>query len=315
MKNQNFKIHLALAFDENYITPFYVLLTSIFINNKGNKVVIHAIATGVSDQDKSKISDVVDMNNAIINFYEIDNSFNIEDLNTTYLKSTGWTVAAYYRLFFPLLIDTDIDQLLYLDTDVVILGDLKELYQININPYAVGAVPDIAMFRNNDPRIVKLDVNKEDYFNSGVLLINTKQWKDQMIMEKTVTFIKENEELLKFPDQDALNHILRKNYYKLSNRYNFTWDDISIELSKKQILKSNITILHYTGIKPWKFLNPNRLRSFYYYYLKKSPLSNQKKYVDYHLTKTSLIKFIKIRILEFYLDQTWLRNIWKRFRK
>ncbi|MGI4750512.1 MAG: glycosyltransferase family 8 protein [Janthinobacterium lividum] len=313
MENQTHKIHIALAFDENFLTPFYALLTSIFINNEKNNVVIHAIATGVTNQEKNKIIDFVNSHNGEINFYEIDSSYNLEELNTPYLRSTGWTVATYYRLFFPFLIDPNIKQLLYIDTDVIVLGDLAELYQIDITPYAVGAVPDIAMFRNDDPRIVPLGVKKEDYFNAGILIINTENWKSQNIFEKTFSFIKENEELVKFPDQDALNHVLNDNYYKLSNRYNFTWDDISIELSKKEILKSNIIILHYTGIKPWKFLNPNRLRSFYYYYLKKSPHSNQKKYVDFKLNRTILKQFIKIRIIEFYLNHNWIRKIRKKF--
>ncbi|RYX87124.1 glycosyltransferase family 8 protein [bacterium] len=310
MEKKNLKIHLALAFDENYITPFYVLLTSIFTNNQKNNLVIHTIATGVTELEKNKISDYVHENNAEINYYELDSSFKVEELDTPYLKSTGWTVAAYYRLYFPFLIDLNINQLLYLDTDTIVLGDLQEIYKTNINPFAAGATPDRAMFRNNDPRIIALGVNKEDYFNSGVLLINIRQWKEQMITEKTVDFIKENEELVKFPDQDALNHVLNNNYYKLSNRYNFTWDDIPVELPKKEILKSNITILHYTGIKPWKFLNPNRLRSFYYYYLKKSPHPDKNKYVDYQPTKSNLIKFLKIRFTEYYLDRMWLRKIW-----
>ena len=32
--NQNNNIHLGIAIDQNYITFFYVLLTSVFSNNK-----------------------------------------------------------------------------------------------------------------------------------------------------------------------------------------------------------------------------------------------------------------------------------------
>jgi lipopolysaccharide biosynthesis glycosyltransferase len=49
MMEKKRNIHIAIAFDNNYIKPFYVLLTSIFLNNnKGIKVTVGEII-GVSD--------------------------------------------------------------------------------------------------------------------------------------------------------------------------------------------------------------------------------------------------------------------------
>jgi lipopolysaccharide biosynthesis glycosyltransferase len=315
MKELQIKIHLALAFDENFIIPLNVLLTSIFDNNSHNKnIIIHAIATGIDNQEKNKIKEYVNLNKGEIYFYEIDKSYNLDKLDTPYLRSTGWTVATYYRLFFPFLVPDNVKKLLYVDTDTVVLRSLESLYTTDISPFPVGAAPDIAMLRNNDPRLIDLGVEKENYFNAGVLLIDTDQWKQQKILERTLKYILENETVVKFPDQDALNHVLINNYYRLSNLYNFCWDDISIHLPKKEILKNEITILHYTGIKPWKGLNANRLRSFYYDYLKKSPYKNTKKYIDFKWEKSYIFKFIKIRILEFYLDHPLLRRAWNKIK-
>lgn len=314
MKNPNSEIHLALSFDEIYLTPFYVLLTSIFFNNKGSNIIVHAIATGIDDLEKKKILEYVKLNQGEIHFYDIDKFYEIEFLNTPYLKSTDLTIATFYRLYFPFLFPENIKKLLYIDVDTVVIDRLESFYETNISPFPAGAAQDIAMFRNNDPILLKVGVEKENYFNAGVLLIDVEQWKKQKVSERALQFITDNLDILKYPDQDALNHVLKDNYYKFSNLYNFCWDDISIDLPKKEILKNKIVIIHYTAIKPWKALNYNRLRSYYYYYLKKSPHANRKKYTDFKWTKSCIKEFIKIRIREFYLDHTWIRNIWKKIK-
>ena len=52
-------IHVGLAFDHNYLTPFFVVLTSILANNKESEFHIHAIATGVNAEDIRKIENFV----------------------------------------------------------------------------------------------------------------------------------------------------------------------------------------------------------------------------------------------------------------
>lgn len=311
MKDQNTPVHIALTFDQNYLVPFYVLVTSIFLNNKKNKIVLHTIATGVNEIEIKKILEFVKSNGGKIYFYSIDESFRIDNLNTPYLNSTHFTVAIFYRLFFPFLISENIDSLLYIDTDTIVLGDLHTLYSTNLNAFPVGVAIDTGMRRYNDPLLQKIGVDKDKYFNSGVLLINLKEWKKQKISENTLQFTLENQHVLKYPDQDALNYVLKDNYYKLSNSYNFTWNDISEDIPKKEILKQQIVILHYTAIKPWNMLNSNRLRYYYHYYLKKSPLAGSKIYTDFEWTRKKILLFLKIRMVEFYLDHVWMRNAWK----
>ena len=45
-------IHIALAFDNNYIVHVYAMITSIFFNNRNNNIKFHAIATGISNIEK-----------------------------------------------------------------------------------------------------------------------------------------------------------------------------------------------------------------------------------------------------------------------
>jgi len=85
-------IHLAIAFDQNYITPFYVLTTSIFHNSTGC-FHLHTIATGLRDEEKEEIRCFVQQYHSTISFYELDPTL-IEGLVIP--NGLYFTVAAYY---------------------------------------------------------------------------------------------------------------------------------------------------------------------------------------------------------------------------
>lgn len=295
------QIHLATAFDQNYLTPFYVLITSIFQNNKYSTFHIHTIATGITELEKEEIRQFVLKNKSEISFYNISEI----DLKGLVLpENRHYTIAIYYRLFFPSLIPKHIQKLLYIDTDIVVVGNIAELYAIDLNGFPAAAVPELNTPVKTHPQLGI--VEEGNYFNSGVLLINIWEWKNQRITEKAIQFVHANPELLVFPDQDALNTTLYKNYKKLDNRYNIIPFDIPGDLSKRQynsFLKDKV-IIHYTLSvhKPWKFTSVNKFRYLYHQYKELSPKANEKKYTDFNLNRRSVTKYLKIRATENLLN-------------
>lgn len=291
-------INLAIAFDQNYITPFYVLLTSIFYNNKESNVIIHTIATGVDEQEKNKICEYVHQNNGSIFFYEIDKN----SVSGFGVPENSWlTAAAYYRLFFPSLIPKEVEKLIYIDTDTIIIGNLSDLYNLNIGSIPVAAVQET--LRKPRPELGIYD--RQNYFNSGVMLINIPEWKKQEISEKAIRYVRDFPGKLKCVDQDALNVVLVNNWYQLDRNYNVMFQDIPIDLPVKKyesFLKEKV-IIHFSlgDHKPWRALCQNKFRYLYHYYLKKSPRSFEKKYTDFEFTPYKVYKFYKIKIREMLL--------------
>ena len=309
MKEQQKLIHLALAFDKGYITPFYVLLTSIFHNNKANKLAIHTIATGIDQQEKERLISYVNQNKGDIYFYEIN-----EDLTSNLIipANSHFTVATYYRLFFPTLVPKEITKLIYIDVDTVVIGDLAELYNTIIDSVPIAAVEEPGNLIRPD-----LGLNESNkYFNAGVLLINVILWKDQDITKKAITFLSKYPERIKFADQDALNAVLIDNWFELNKKYNLTYSDVlpgnlPTKYKFSSFLK-DIVIIHYsTNHKPWLGLGANRFRYIYHTYLRMSPHVNQKKYIDFKLKSDYLFRFIKIRLIEFCFDHPIIVKIWR----
>jgi len=295
-------IHVAIAFDQNYLVQFYALLTSIFHNNKENDIHIHAIVSGLSESIKEKIRVYAIQNNSIITYYLID-----EQIVSQYVLNNSRTSAVYYRLYFPLLVPAFVKRLLYLDTDTLVLNNLTELYDTNLENYPVGAVYD-----NWVKTAPYLGINQEgQYFNSGVLLIDVEKWKAQHISERSFTFLRDNPEKIHYVDQDALNAVLQNNWKRLDEKYNLMYSYISEGLSKDELKKyvADKVILHFTLQRPWNLLCRNRFRSLYFFYLKNSPAKKLKKIIDFKWEK--IPDLVKIRLIEFYHDSPVIQKFWK----
>lgn len=184
------------------------------------------------------------------------------------------TQACYYRILIPELVDKEIEKIIYLDCDLIVLGNLIDLFNIDINNYFVGAVEE-KLFDIKEA--LGMDENTP-YFNSGVMLINLKEWRKNNISEKTLDFIRRSPEKIKLYDQDALNFILANKCLILNKKYN----QIILGLKKTNI-PDNTFIIHYTGTyKPWHFVYNGSYKKLYKKYLKLTPWNNYR-YPDLNL--------------------------------
>ena len=289
------QLHIALAFDENYIVQVYVLLTSIFYNNRKNDVVLHVIASGVNNSEKEEIEKFVQDNNSAIFFYEIDEEY----FGNHFYTNDVYSVATYYRLFFPSLLNPEIDKLLYLDSDTIVIGDLKELYNINIGKFPIGVASDPCLDVRHELGIHTC----EDYFNAGVMLIDNKNWREQNVSENAIKYLRDYPEKIKLVDQDALNATLIGKWFKIDRKYNYTWLFEYLQVPTKELLKDKIIVHYITPKKPWHSLTRNKFRYLYHHYLKLSPKSHEKKYTDFEWSLKNIWIFTRIRIKEFYFDR------------
>lgn len=294
---------IAIAFDQNYLRPFYALITSIFDQHKLNKISIHAIVSGVSEEELVKIKQFCLSNNAEFQTYKID-----FELTSKFVLSNKWTQAVYYRLFFPMLVPSTVEKLLYLDTDIIVIGKLNELFNKNLYNYPVAAVYD-----NYVKKQELIGIHEEGkYFNSGVLLMNVKEWNKQEITEQAIRYLNQYPERIKFVDQCALNAVLKGKWLSIETKYNTMysylpfWEE-GFSLFKKSIL--NVSIIHFTLHRPWNMLCKNRARIYYEQYLYMSPSSNKKIWTDFSVIK--IFPFFKQRFFEFYFDNLYIQKIFK----
>jgi len=305
VEDQHKTWNIAIAFDQNYLNQFHALLTSILLNNKKNNIYFHLIAVGLTKEEFDAIDRVIQNYHCSVFFYDIDLA------KTNGLVMAGeWTNAVYFRLFFPLIIPATIERLLYLDTDTIVLNDLSEFFDLDLENYPVGAVYD--NYVKTQPLI---GLEKEgEYFNSGVLLVDTQKWREQKISERTFDYIKQFPERIRFVDQCGLNAVLKDNWKKLENRFNLLYTYVPQEtgiVELKNFLMDKV-IVHFTLHRPWTMLCKSRLRYLYFYYLKRSGRKS-KTYSDFRINK--IPAFIKLRMIEMYFDIPFMRSVWKTLKR
>ncbi|MFC3608564.1 glycosyltransferase family 8 protein [Stutzerimonas tarimensis] len=121
-----------------------------------------------------------------------------------------FTRAMYYRLSIPDVIDADI--VLYLDCDVLVRKPLAYLFDLDLTGYYIAAVAN--------PFFTRDLVSSEDYFNSGVMVVNCRKWKSEGVAARAIKMIAEYGDRLDMPDQDALNMVFGGGWYRLAFKYN-----------------------------------------------------------------------------------------------
>jgi lipopolysaccharide biosynthesis glycosyltransferase len=309
MSNPSSTLHLALAFDQNFVTPLYVLLTSIFDNNAHNQLHIHAVATGVSQAERQAIVRFVESRDAHLSFYEIDESY-VASFAT--FSDVRYGLAVFYRLLLPAMLPANVRKLIYIDVDTIVVGDLVQLYNIPLTDVPVAAVADPVEWDRPDLGIP----DRANYFNSGVLLINIDLWKQQQIAEKAINFLKQYPEKATYVDQDALNAVLIGNWKKLDDKFNYTYRVVPV-IPRKDLEKIVATkvIIHYNeSAKPWHRHSASPLKYLYHQYFIKSPVAHQSPYFPVKISKQYLYKSLKYSLLNLYLQNETLVRVWRKIK-
>ncbi|MFP4514860.1 MAG: glycosyltransferase family 8 protein [Parcubacteria group bacterium] len=260
-------ISILLASDDNYAQHLGVVLCSIFENRKGIYVInIYIIDGGLSRESKLKLEELEYRYNFKIKYLDAQ-----KEIFKNYPKLSHWGDIIYNKLLIDRLLP-NVDKVLYLDCDIVVLGDIRELYDTNIENKVLAA----AERSENEflkERVV-IDKKIKNYFNAGVLLFNLKEFRKKKTGKKCLNFIEENAQEVDYPEQDALNYVIGDDFVELAHRYNFL-----VANPMKKSFKRPFIIHYNSKIKPWHQININPYNKYYIKYLSLSPWKkNAKKY-------------------------------------
>lgn len=175
--------------------------------------------------------------------------------------------AALGRLYMGTALPETLSRAIYLDADTLVLEDLSRLYDVDLCGKTVGAVINEVSPR----RSVRIDtvVRRSDlgakppgFFNSGVLVVDLKQWRAQEITQQAISLCERHANEFHGIDQEILNLIFAGHWTRLPSKWNrLLSGDASRNNSYDCVRRwaSGGGILHYVGpIKPWHHGFTNR---------------------------------------------------------
>ena len=303
-------VPIAFAFDNNFIMPACVCISSLMMNaNKDTFYDIFILHSASENLNKDKLNSLAKhYTNCRIQYKIVDNTFDkafeIRDITTS----------TYYRLLIPEII-TEYDKIIYSDVDVIFRSDLSNIYFNTdlTNNYVAGVnalvqfIPDLNKYYSTLNGIT----NVKNIIYAGNIIFNSAKIREDNLVIRFKELAKNN---YKFQDLDVLNLACQGKITYLNPEFCLTtyvtelsvhnrsilhsyWKDVEINKALKE------GIIHYNGQKPWKGFCVNF--DIWWEYYRKSPFFDEKYYFDFfysrlnELDQLSLWKRIKILVRYF----------------
>ena len=242
-------IPIVFATNDNYAPYLSVAIQSIIENANLNYMYdIYVFHTSLSIQNQLVLKSIRNSNLSIrfVNVLPY-----IENLRN--YSHSHYSIEMYYRLLIPEIL-FKYHKVIYLDCDLIVNKDVAELFKIDILDNIIAAVTN-KIYSDYMKKYVEntLNLALDKYFNSGVLIINTKKFNEEHIKEKCFTVLNETKKLM-CPDQDILNIVCKDRCYYLPIKWNFQNSPNNFSLQETYEIEKNI--IHFTsGFKPWNSSN------------------------------------------------------------
>lgn len=241
-------IPVFFTIDDGYAPFLSVALGSAIKNSSKEKsykaIILHE---DLSKENIDKLQNLATENFAVEFVQMREGLESITDRMSNRLRCDYFTLTIYFRLFIPAMFP-EYDKGIYIDSDVVVTGDLAELFETELGDNYIGAcadksvvdVPPLARYMEE-----AVGVDRHSYINSGVLLMNLKKLREAELDSHFLGLLNAYHFDCIAPDQDYLNAMCSGKIHYLSD----AWDAMPTE-DKPEI--EDVKIIHYNLFsKPW----------------------------------------------------------------
>lgn len=240
-------IPIFFACDNNFVKYTVVSVKSIMENaSKDERYIIYILNTDIREDMQQKIK-AMSNDNFEIRFENVMSY--LESVSEKLPIRDYYSKTTYYRMFIAEMFP-QYDKAIYIDSDTVVLGDIAELYHHELGDCYVGAAHEQVMIQvDTYGRYVEevMGIDRNNYFNAGLLLINCEQFRQNKILEKFVKLLGEYTFVVT-QDEDYLNVLCHNKVCFIEQQWNTeVFCDIAYD-------ESEFKMLHYIMTsKPWHY--------------------------------------------------------------
>ena len=221
-----------------------------------------------------------------INFYEADVT---RFKNVKSFPHITNPINVILRLLAPFLLPESDEYVLYLDCDTIVEDNILKLLDgadlskpvcaateynpnyklrklLNLKPIEISAMNTMIYDAYWYRTYLDLEIPLQNkYFCAAVLLINLQYWRFYKISEQAIEFILKYPERAFAADQDALNSVIKGDFYELHPRWNFMYQRIYSGYSVEALREAstNPSVTHFKG---WNYMSPEAIKKKYVKY-------------------------------------------------
>lgn len=207
-----------------------VTVVSILENNKDKCFSFHVFCDGISDDNLAKVKQLAEKYQQNFYVYIMD----MKPFQTFHVKTKHFSRVTYLRSVMPKPLT---DKYLYMDADMLCVGDISEITSIDLEGYpfaAASEIPQAVAYKTSF-----LHQKSGKHFNDGLMWIDISEWEKEQITEKIFSYQGADPRRFSGQSQDIMNLVLDGEIKFIDRRFNGGSDN-------------GILIYHFCGRnKPW----------------------------------------------------------------
>ena len=248
-------ISLLVSLDQAYLPQLQVLLTSLYLNNPGERFDLYLLHSEIPAHALAPVTQ-----QCLRLQYHLYPILMEEQLFADAPTTKQYPREMYYRLLAGTVLPRQLNRILYLDPDILVINPLRPLWELDLATHLFAAAAHTGKTElANSVNRIRLGTN-HDYYNSGVLLMNLEECRRSISAEQIFRYVAEHEKEMLLPDQDILNALYGKRILPLDDalwnydarNYN-TYRLASAGQHELNWVLQHTAILHFCGrAKPWK---------------------------------------------------------------
>ena len=256
---------IACAADQAYVRPLAAMLQSVMENLGAHRSAdVYILYSGITHDERVLVTQRWPQGRSRVNWVQVDES------QFDGLPLWGrMPVATYFKLALPDMIPASLPRAIWLDCDILVLGDIGQMWDTDLVGAHIGAVRDaIVPFvssRCGVARYRELGLKPDaPYFNAGVMSVDLTLWRRDAVHHRAAEYLRLSQSSVTFWDQEGLNATLAGKWKELEPRWNHNASVPPIDRDAAP----PPSIIHFAGnLKPWRFLSTHPMRAQYYRYL------------------------------------------------
>lgn len=263
-------IPIFFACDDNFVKYTIVTMKSIMQNaSKDKNYRLYILNTNIGEKYKKIAFDVIKEHSNFELIFEDVKDY-IDSIKEKLPLRDYYSATTYFRLFISEM-HPELDKAIYIDSDTIVKGDISKLFDYELGNNLVGACHEQAMIQTDvygKYVEINLGLNRYNFFNAGLLVINLKLWREECVLDQFLDLITiYNCRVTQ--DEDYLNIICE-------NRVCWICDSWNVEVYEEiKYADEDINMIHYImWAKPWHFEGA-RLEQYFWQYAKMTPVYDE----------------------------------------
>jgi len=195
-------MNIAYSSSNEYSWLMGISIFSLLANNPDEKIHFYILSNGISSKNRTTITKMIGSFGQSVDFLAPEKT-PFEEL---LLSKDRWGLACLQKIRLQTNPLPNLDRILYLDSDTIVRGPIRDFYDSDLHGAIVGGMYDGICQRQR----TNLGMERENpYFNAGILLIDEERARKANLSERYSSFLNKVNGILRFQDQDLMNASLK----------------------------------------------------------------------------------------------------------